>query len=100
MKRIYSQDFVNAKEWEKAFMSIEQNLEYLCITLFHINTCMCELGFCPLSIPHTTLKRGRGRREYAEVMVRQEIHFLCFTVSMTGKVGMYVSMVHWSWCSR
>jgi len=25
-----------------------------------VNTVMCELGFCPLSMSHTHLKRGRG----------------------------------------
>jgi len=40
-------------------MSIQQNPDYLRTTLFQINTVMCELGFCPLSMPHTTLKRGR-----------------------------------------
>jgi len=78
-------------------MSIQQNHDYVCTTLFQINTGMCELGFCPLSMPHTTLKKARGSAEFT---VGQEIHFLFFTVSMTGRVGMYVSMVHWSWCSR
>lgn len=55
-----------------------------------------------LSPFHAThhFEKGQGDRGSAEVMVGQEIHFLCFMVSMTGTVGMYVSIDHWSWCSK
>lgn len=54
-----------------------------------------------LSSFHAThhFQKGWGDGGSTEDMVGQGIHFLCFTVSITGRVGMFVSMVHWSWCS-
>lgn len=66
---------------------------------------MCELCFHPLSMPHSTLQRrvgvvGEGAVQSAEDMVGQERCFLCFTVNITSGVGRFVSVVHWSLCSR
>lgn len=55
-----------------------------------------------LSSFHAThhFQKGWGDGGSTEDMLGQGIHFLCFTVSITGRVGMFVSVVHWSWCSR